>query len=797
MASAGRQPPHPIEQRPEVGVSSRTSAPAVSSARIHNRVVTEALATLALTAYTVVVALGFARVFDGWDFAPTLVLIAVVAHATGALLRIARVPFVIALPLTIAIVTWTIGWIFYRDTYAFGLPSGDTWDRFQLDLSLVGDRFRTEVAPVPFLQGWDVLAAIGIGAVAILADTFAFRAYARAESLVPGGVLFVFISALGSDRARVAATVALVAAGVVATIALRVHHAPNNVPTIGRAPGNAARVAVPGALCAVVAIAAGAAWVGPRLPGADAEPLYDTTNRRGGVTTVVSPLVDIRSRLTNRSGTELFVMEADSAAYWRSSTLAAFNGQTWELPERPLQSAGDGLDVGVTGALEIRQRVTVSALGGALVPAAADPIAANPIDGDAARLRYNADSATLVQTGDGLQRGDSFQIVSAAPRFSTDVLRATTSTDAGDPIYLELPDDFPTLADELAREVTAGASTAYDRARVLQDWMRNEFDYSLEIQGGHGNNAIESFLINRVGYCEQFAGTYAAMMRSLGHPARVAVGFTPGLTDGGGRYSVLGQNAHAWPEVWFDGLGWVPFEPTPGRGAPGAEGYTGLAPEQDDTPPDPDGAGGVAEGDDNTSTPATPTTVPSPTTPEFTPGTTVPSDAIPDLSDLAPDGGTNVPVAAEPTTSESTSIPWRPLIIVLLLAAAASAPALVRRVRRRPSGTSAQQLGRLWERTLVALDSVGVASRRGDTPADVARRVAGDFPTAARPTEALAAVVTEATYGPAGDARLDDDGTYGLTVLGNCNVWTRQIEKTVTDSMSPPARLRRYITSWR
>jgi len=778
-------------------MSSRGSAPATNRVRARSRAATEALATLALTGYTVVVALGFARVFDGWDFAPTLVLVAVVAHATGALLRVGRVPFAIALPLTIAVVVWTIGWIFYRDTYAFGLPNADTWDRFQLDLSLVGDRFRTEVAPVPFLQGWDVLAAIGIGAVAILADTFAFRAYARAESLVPGGVLFVFISALGSDRARVAATAALVAAGVVATIALRIHHAPNNVPTIGKAPSNSTRVAVPGALCAVVAIAAGAAWIGPRLPGADADPLYDTTNSRGGVTTVVSPLVDIRSRLTNRSDTELFIMEADNPAYWRSSTLASFNGQTWELPERPLQSAGGQLSAGSSGALEIRQRVTVSALGGALVPAAADPIAANPVDDDNSRLRYNADSSTLVQTGDGLTRGDSFQIVSAAPRYTADALRAATSTDAGDPIYSELPDDFPTLAVDLAREVTASAATAFDRARVLQGWMRNEFDYSLEIQEGHGNNAIESFLINRVGYCEQFAGTYAAMMRSLGHPARVAVGFTPGLTEGDGRYSVLGQNAHAWPEVWFDGLGWVPFEPTPGRGAPGAEAYTGVAPEQDDSEPDSNGGDGAGDGAAETPTPATPTTVPTPTTPDFTPGTTVPSDAIPDLSDLSPDGGVNVPSAAEPTTAESTSIPWRPLIIVMVLAALASAPALVRRLRRRPTGTSVEQLGRLWGRAQATLGDVGVARRRGDTPSDFAKRVVDDFPTAGRPTESLAAVVTEATYGPEGDARLDDDGTYGLTVLGNCAVWTRQIEKMVTDSMTPLARLRRYVTTWK
>ena len=116
---------------------------------------------------------------------------------------------------------------------------------------------------------------------------------------------------------------------------------------------------------------------------------------------------------------------------------------------------------------------------------------------------------------------------------------------------------------------------------ALQDWFRTEFTYSTDVPDGHGNSAIESFLENRVGYCEQFAGTFAAMARSLGIPARVAVGFTQGEQQDDGTYVVLGRNAHAWPEVWFDGYGWVPFEPTPGRGMPGAEAYTGVPPQQD------------------------------------------------------------------------------------------------------------------------------------------------------------------------------------------------------------------------
>ncbi len=97
------------------------------------------------------------------------------------------------------------------------------------------------------------------------------------------------------------------------------------------------------------------------------------------------------------------------------------------------------------------------------------------------------------------------------------------------------------------------------------------------MRAGHDEDAIRSFLEARRGYCEQFAGTYAAFARSIGLPARVAVGFTPGeLIDG--VYVVRGQHAHAWPEVWFDGHRLGAVRADPGRGAPGAESYTGVEP---------------------------------------------------------------------------------------------------------------------------------------------------------------------------------------------------------------------------
>lgn len=747
----------------------------------------DVIATLALCAYSIVVAAGFARVFNGWEFFDNLIVVAVVGHGVAFVLRILRTPVWVAFPVTLGALVWLIGAMFYRDTYSLLLPTAETWSVFRLELDIVGEQFRTAVAPVAFLSGWNVLAAIGVAAAVLLADTFAFRAFARAEALVPGGVLFVFVAALGTDRSRVASTMALVAAGVVATVVLRQHHAPEQAATIGVRRPVANRV-LPIAAGSALSVALVAGVVGPRLPGADAEALYDTTSGNGGdVTEVISPLVDIRSRLTNRTDTQLFVVTADADSYWRSSALPKFDGRTWGLPERGLDRADGSIAQAAAGSIQIRQSIRIAALGGSLLPAAADPIAATGSGDLRDDLRFNQDSATLVKTGNELERGDVFEVVSASPRFSPETLAAATSNDPGDPIYFDLPDDFPASVERTTREVVAGATSTYDIALTLQNWMRDEdeFEYSLEIQEGHGNNDIESFLRNRVGYCEQFAGTYAAMMRSIGIPARVAVGFTPGENDGTGKYSVLGRNAHAWPEVWFDGIGWVPFEPTPGRGAPNAQNYTGLEQQQAE-----DESAGADGSTPTTTAAATPQTtivdengVPVPTT--------VPTAPVP-----APDQDQAAPTTPVAPPADDTSIPWRPLGILSLIGIALASPALVRRIRRAAISTPQDRLTHLWSRATASLDEVGLRPQPDLTPVEAADATSASFPLAGRPMRSLADVVTQVAFAPDGEDRLAREGVLGTSTLQSATSWCRQVEQAVADSIGPIGRIRRYFTVW-
>ncbi|PWH06325.1 hypothetical protein DEO23_04890 [Brachybacterium endophyticum] len=137
------------------------------------------------------------------------------------------------------------------------------------------------------------------------------------------------------------------------------------------------------------------------------------------------------------------------------------------------------------------------------------------------------------------------------------------------------------LATEIARD--AGSDVAYDVATALVDYFHENFEYSLTVTSSPGENPIDAFLSEGVGYCEQFAATFALVMNDLKFPTRVCIGFTAGDVDGDAR-TITNHHAHAWPETWFGtDHGWVRFEPTPAAANNGVATPTFAA----DTP-DPD-----------------------------------------------------------------------------------------------------------------------------------------------------------------------------------------------------------------
>jgi transglutaminase-like putative cysteine protease len=734
------------------------------------------VATVALAAFSFVVAAGFARVFKDWQYLRDLGVLVLVGHGLSFVLRRARVSGWVAVPAVAIVLVWLIAVQHYRQTLNWLVPGSDTWELFRLEANLVRDQFPTAVAPVQYGAGWAPLAGLMMALVVLLGDTFAFRAHGRGEALAPGGVLFVVVAALGKDRGRVSLTAALVATGFLAVVALRAYHdRTRRVELVTRraTPGGM----LPAAIGTALSVAIVAAVIGPRLPGATSDALYDTKGRGGGVTEIVSPLVDIRSRLVKHKNLEMFRVNSTAEAYWRVTSLPEFDGTIFRWPEVPVEEVDGRLADARPGAEEIRQQLQIREMEGELLPAAADPIAVSP----GTDLRWNADIATLVLTGDdGLQPGMLFDIVSSSPRVDADQLRAATSSAPPGAVHLELPDDFPDDIAEIARQVTAGADSTYDAAIALQNWFRSEFTYSLDVQRGHGNTAIESFLIERVGYCEQFAATFAAMARTLDIPSRVAVGFTTGLRGADGWYSVLGKNAHAWPELWFDGIGWVPFEPTPGRGNPGAEQYTGVASDQDTSPATP---GGDAGGEPRITTP------PSfgvPNDPDAQP-TTLPGSAVP-----APGDSTDEPPPPE------GGLPLWPFIAIAVLGALAALPPVVRKLRHRVLRFEAPdaRVKRAWWRAMDAVGRAGVETTPAMTPRQVASATGRVLPVAARPMWSLAETIDLVMFGSPGSIDLETVGPYGSSVARDCATWARQIEEVADETMTPRDRLRRYFTVW-
>lgn len=142
---------------------------------------------------------------------------------------------------------------------------------------------------------------------------------------------------------------------------------------------------------------------------------------------------------------------------------------------------------------------------------------------------------------------------------------------------LQLPVDPPSIIDETALQVASGTTSSYDAAVAMQNYLRSSafsYDTDAPVEDGYdggGVDVIGVFLEVKRGYCVHFAATMAAMARALGIPSRVSLGYLPGvksqdLAQGRGRYDVDSHDLHAWPELYFVGIGWVKFEPTPGRG---------------------------------------------------------------------------------------------------------------------------------------------------------------------------------------------------------------------------------------
>jgi transglutaminase-like putative cysteine protease len=685
-------------------------------------------ATIALTALTLAVAVGFGRLFSDGSFLGPVVLAALAGHGVAWWCRRNDLPTGMAAVATIGAVALVGAWTILGETTAYGVPLPLTLRRALDVLGGAREQFSTARAPAEALPGFVLATVLALGVSAFMADWAAFRLQATFEALIPAFTLFLFTSALGAPAHRLWATAAFVA-GVLAFLVThglaRSHRA--GAWFGGRPAGGPGALLGAAALLGAVALVAGVI-VGPRLPGPDA-PIVKYKNRLpSGPSSrnTISPLVDIRGRIVDQRDVELFTVEADAPSYWRLTSLDTFDGTIWSSNSTYHDTRGnvrtDEILQPSLDTTELRQEFSISSLASIWLPAAFRPSRASGVD-----VSYARDSASLI-TPDDTTDGTRYTIVSKVPKMTPALLDAAPAAAPQEIIdkYLDLPSDISDRVRNEARRITAAATTPYQRALALQNHFKKNYRYDINAGAGHDERTLESFLFqSKSGYCEQFAGVYAVLARLVGLPSRVAVGFTPGVYDErDGMYHVKGGHGHAWAEVYLQGYGWVQFDPTPGRGDPQASAWTGLPAAQDDSL-----AQDVADAATTTVAPGTenadtPTTVP----------------------DLTPDD------PAVPSTPEGNQ--GRPAILTVLLAVVAVValwalivPALHlrRRSRRRQRPGVAAKVLADWHDTVEVLEAAGVVRRPNETLTEYARRAVESAGLQPDPGQALRRLAGDAS----------------------------------------------------
>ena len=706
-------------------------------------------AEVLLVATSVASVMMLQRIFTDNTFASPLIFTLVVGHGVLIAMRWFGFGTFTAALTSLAGTAAAIVAIHYSSTaVAAVIPTGNTIEQLRLDMTQAQVLFDTTQTPVPAVTGFLVVSSMALWFIAFASDWAAFRLFAPGQALIPFLSMLVFVSLLGVDENRLSTTAATLICAVLFVLAHRAASRAAQGIWLDHGPGRGyVSLMTAGGIVAVIAALAGILG-GPSVPGANEAPLVelgDESREQNRPLEVVSPLVQIQPRLIDQSDAVLFTVETDQRAYWRIAALDVFDGALWRS-QGQFRSAGDALPVDYPSSApvdSVRSTFDLGQLNVVWAPAAYLPTQFENLSETG--VNYESESATFIvdTTDQRVSDGLAYTVTSQIPRFTGDSLRAlaaANSTQTVDARYLDLPSDYSPLARQTAEQVTAGMTSPYDKALALQNYFRDNFTYDIDVAKGHDIRRLEDFLTVQRGYCEQFAGTYASMARAIGLPARVATGFTPGDPDpeNPNRYIVRGKHAHAWPEVFIPGAGWVAFEPTPGRGAPNASEYTGV-PESQDSFDAEEGQNEQAQPlEDPAADETNPFNEPTPTPipPEFL--NQPPSFEIEETDPLVAEG------------PQSNTLRNVLLILAAIAAWIVGIPALKRwRQRRRLERIGTDPRRRItlaWAGVVDYLESRGQAPFEAETLQEYAERVQRDVPTLYPAFDELTALCVEAAY---------------------------------------------------
>lgn len=278
-----------------------------------------------------------------------------------------------------------------------------------------------------------------------------------------------------------------------------------------------------------------------------------------GDTTGVGGDVGLDGDTFGSTDTELhFTVRSNMGTYWRTGAYDTYTGAGWEqsYDTEPLDGSieHDGNhDERIEYQIELAQPATA-------VPTAWRPTA---VDGPA-DLELTGGNA--VRSSDQLDAGTTIDGVSYSPERDIGLLQNTGKNYPShiESTYTDLPVDTPSRVEGHTADLTADDETPYEKAVTIEEWLKSTKEYDLDVSK-QSDTIADAFIFEMdAGYCEYFATAMTTMLRSQDIPARYVVGYSTGQPAGEDTYEVRAMNAHAWVEVYFEDVGWVRFDPTPG-----------------------------------------------------------------------------------------------------------------------------------------------------------------------------------------------------------------------------------------
>ena len=634
----------------------------------------------------------------------------IVVALTGTATRLRRLPVVVVLGLGVLALLLYLNFAFANAKSLYHLlptPASlaalwDTAGRGFSEASIYAP-------PVPELRGMVLLAAAGIGIAALLTDLIAVRLASAALAGLPLLLLFTEPFTLSVSRGVVGTTVAFCAtvAGYLALLSSEgrdrirewEHPGPSahdepDTRTLAAAGRRVGFASIALALCLPLFI--------PGLhttrlfggqPGIGGSGGSGGGSGTGGGVGFPDPNTQLTKELHSKQAANVlaYTTTDPSPNYLQIYTLDKLTDKGWQLFGQPetLVSVMPRLPAppGLTATSLVAIQTTTVAMADSV---GQDDLAALPVPYPATAItatgHLRADKSTLMVFDPGVSLGGlkytvtsldespTAQVLNAAPPPPADI----TSS------YLSTPSSYDSLRN-LALSIvrSAGSKTQFEDAVALQNWLTNGFSYTLNAPTVLTSTELTQFLeVTKKGYCQQFSFAMAVLARLLGIPSRVAYGFTSGTPIGGDSWLVTTHDAHAWPELYFQGYGWLRFEPTPS----GVTGQgTAVPPSYSDGP-----AGSATTGQAQAVPSTAPSTLPS------SGGQTLP----PDLRNILGSGGNGGGAASG---NAGTVSPWEVfgLVVAGLVLLAAVTPWCARRVIRR----------RRWRRLTGRADWAGRADR--------------------------------------------------------------------------------------